>query len=91
MTADALTKAPIALTERTSRLLDLRRAIMEGTYKVDADAVAAALLRSWSSKAGNAAATPQESPPATLESMRRFVVQPTVAVEPPCERRILGA
>ena len=91
MTTRSLTADPIALTARTRRVLALRRAIIEGTYKVDAEAVAAALIEEWSSKARAAAtATAEEAPAPTLESMRRFLVQrpPAQAVS---QRRTLGA
>ena len=90
MSTSTLTADPIALTDRTRRVLALRRAIVEGTYKVDAEAVAAALIEAWSSQARNADAR-EEAPSATLESMRRFVVQPSAPAETVAERRILGA
>lgn len=92
MTTRSLTADPIALTARTGRVLALRRAIIEGTYRVDAEAVAAALIEAWSSRAPDTvAATPEEAPSATLESMRRFVVQRSDHTETVSERGILGA
>lgn len=92
MTPKNPTNHPIPLNDHTRRVRELRLAIINGTYEVDPRAVAAALLREWANNAGAHRALGSEVPPATMESMRRFVVGPgTLAAECPPARRILMA
>ncbi len=92
MTASSPRTDPIALDARTRRVLELRRAIIQGTYKIDAEAVATALLRDWAANANAASDDQADVPPATMESMLRFVVRPKKrAAESPPGRRILIA
>ncbi len=86
MTATPQRTDPIALDDRTRRVLELRRAIIEGAYKIDAEAVATAVLREWAANANDARDDRAEGPPATMEAMARFVIRPGNVPEPASER-----
>lgn len=49
---------PVALDPRTRRVLELRRQVAEGTYVLDAEAVAAAMLAEWAAQAEDEQSVP---------------------------------
>ncbi len=43
------TNEPVAFDDRTRRVMELKKQIREGTYQIDNEAIAKAILREWSS------------------------------------------
>lgn len=86
MTRHAATREPIALTERTRRVIELRRAILEGTYNVDPVEVAAALLKAWRVDGVLAPEARPARDAANMDSMRRFVVAASTSAAQRCEQ-----
>jgi len=72
------TNEPVAFDERTRRVLELRRQIADGTYHVDAEQVAKAMLREWAEVAeslAEPASRPEERSESALADARaRFIV-----------------
>ena len=68
---------PMAINERTQRVLELRRQIRAGTYRTDPQAIAAAMMAHWL-VAADAVPAAADNP---LEFAGRFLVEPT-AIEP---------
>ncbi|MGE0600716.1 MAG: flagellar biosynthesis anti-sigma factor FlgM [Dehalococcoidia bacterium] len=45
--APATSNEPVAFDDRTRRVMELKKAVREGTYILDAEAVAKAMLSEW--------------------------------------------
>lgn len=70
---------PMAINERTRRVLELRRQVRAGTYQTDPQAIAAAMMAHWLVAAGAEPSSADVDNP--LEFASRFLVEPT-AIEP---------
>ncbi len=84
-TPDSNQKEPLALDERTRRVLELRKQVREGRYRPDPRTVARAILAEWFA-VGLELEQEEAMPTVTTSSDRRrvaerFIVEPTPVLE----------